>query len=58
MGRRWCSGAVERVFDALDLPRRRDIEALNENLERVAKALERLELRTETMRAGAPDDRA
>jgi polyhydroxyalkanoate synthesis repressor PhaR len=44
--------AVERVFDALDLPRRRDIEALNENLERVAKALERLELRTETPRPG------
>ncbi|MEM7412464.1 MAG: polyhydroxyalkanoate synthesis regulator DNA-binding domain-containing protein [Myxococcota bacterium] len=36
-------GAVERVFQALDLPRRRDIDALNENLERVAKALERLE---------------
>lgn len=36
-------GAVERVFRALDLPRRSDIEALSENLERVAKALERLE---------------
>jgi polyhydroxyalkanoate synthesis repressor PhaR len=36
-------GAVERVFKALDLPRRRDIEALNENLERVASALERIE---------------
>src|SRR5262245_26850099 len=35
--------AVERVFRALDLPRRSDIEALSENLERVAKALERLE---------------
>ena len=35
--------AVEKVFKALDLPRRRDIEALNENLERVAEALERLE---------------
>ena len=32
-------GAVERVFKALDLPRRSDIEALNENLERVAAAL-------------------
>ena len=37
--------AVERVFRALDLPRRSDIEALSENLERVAKALERLEAR-------------
>lgn len=36
-------GAVERVFKALDLPRRTDIEALSENLERVAAALERLE---------------
>jgi polyhydroxyalkanoate synthesis repressor PhaR len=36
-------GAVERVFRALDLPRRSDIDALNENLERVAAALERLE---------------
>ena len=36
-------GAVERVFRALDLPRRSDIEALNENLERVAAALEKLE---------------
>jgi polyhydroxyalkanoate synthesis repressor PhaR len=40
-------GAVERVFHALDLPRQSDIQALNENLERVAKALERLELRTD-----------
>jgi polyhydroxyalkanoate synthesis repressor PhaR len=40
--------AVERVFHALDLPRRKDIEALTENLERVATALERLELRTES----------
>jgi polyhydroxyalkanoate synthesis repressor PhaR len=36
-------GAVERVFKALDLPRRSDIEALNENLERVAAALEKLD---------------
>ena len=36
-------GAVERVFKALDLPRRKDIEALSENLERVAAALERLD---------------
>ena len=37
-------GAVERVFRALDLPRRSDIEALNENLERVAAALEKLDV--------------
>jgi polyhydroxyalkanoate synthesis repressor PhaR len=37
------NGAVERVFKALDLPRRSDIEALNENLERVAAALEKLD---------------
>ncbi len=36
-------GAVERVFKALDLPRRTDIEALSENLERVAAALEKLD---------------
>ena len=35
--------AVEKVFKALDLPRRSDIEVLNDNLERVARALERLE---------------
>src|SRR5262249_46950762 len=35
-------GAVEGGFKALDLPRRSDIEALNENLERVAAALEKL----------------
>ncbi len=35
--------AAERVLKLLDLPRRSDIEALNENLERVAKAVERLE---------------
>jgi BMFP domain-containing protein YqiC len=34
---------VERVLGALDLPRRADIDALNANLERVAKALENLE---------------
>jgi len=36
-------GAVERVFRALDLPRRSDIEALNANLERLSKVLENLE---------------
>ena len=35
--------AVERVFKALDLPRRTDIDALNANLERVADALEHLD---------------
>ncbi|NNL65420.1 MAG: hypothetical protein HKP30_04190 [Myxococcales bacterium] len=34
--------AVERVLKVLDLPRRSDIEALNENLDRVALALENL----------------
>ncbi len=36
-------GAMERVFKVLDLPRRGDIEALNENLQRVAKAVESLQ---------------
>jgi polyhydroxyalkanoate synthesis repressor PhaR len=35
--------AVERVFKALDLPRRKDVEALNANLERVARAVGDLE---------------
>ncbi len=35
--------AMEKVFKVLDLPRRGDIEALNENLQRVADAVERLE---------------
>ena len=35
-------GAVERVLKVLDLPRRSDIDALNENLDRVALALENL----------------
>jgi polyhydroxyalkanoate synthesis repressor PhaR len=35
--------AIERVFKLLDLPRRGDIDALNENLQRVAEAVERLE---------------
>ncbi|MBW2269051.1 MAG: hypothetical protein JRH16_10760 [Deltaproteobacteria bacterium] len=35
--------AVERVFKLLDLPRRSDIETLNQNLERVAEAIEMLE---------------
>jgi len=35
--------AVERVFRLLDLPRRSDVESLNQNLERVAGAVEALE---------------
>jgi polyhydroxyalkanoate synthesis repressor PhaR len=35
--------AVERVFKLLDLPRRSDIDALNRNLDRVAKAIEALD---------------
>jgi polyhydroxyalkanoate synthesis repressor PhaR len=35
--------AMERVLKLLDLPRRSDIDALNENLQRVAKAIESLE---------------
>ena len=34
---------VTEVIEALDLPRRRDLEALSRNFERVAKAVERLE---------------
>jgi polyhydroxyalkanoate synthesis regulator phasin len=34
---------IERVFKALDLPRRSDIEALNQRLERVVDAIESLE---------------
>ena len=36
-------GAVQRVFEVLDLPRHSDIERLNENLERVAAALAKQE---------------
>jgi polyhydroxyalkanoate synthesis repressor PhaR len=35
--------AVERVFKVLDLPRRKDVDALNQNLERVANAIEDLQ---------------
>jgi polyhydroxyalkanoate synthesis repressor PhaR len=34
--------AVERVLKVLDLPRRSDLDALNANLDRVARALENL----------------
>jgi polyhydroxyalkanoate synthesis repressor PhaR len=40
---RVIQNAVERVFKLLDLPRRSDIDALNQNLQRVAEAVERLE---------------
>jgi polyhydroxyalkanoate synthesis repressor PhaR len=45
--------AVERVFELLDLPRRSDIEALNQNLERVAEAVETLEKVYERREASA-----
>jgi polyhydroxyalkanoate synthesis repressor PhaR len=35
--------SVERVFKLLDLPRRKDVRSLNQNLERVARAVENLE---------------
>jgi polyhydroxyalkanoate synthesis repressor PhaR len=35
--------SVIEVIESLDLPRRRDLETLNRNFERVAKAVERLE---------------
>jgi polyhydroxyalkanoate synthesis repressor PhaR len=40
---RVVQSAMERVFKVLDLPRRGDIDALNENLQRVAKAVESLQ---------------
>ena len=43
--------AVERVFKLLDLPRRSDIETLNQNLQRVAEAVEHLQ---STRRAPPP----
>ena len=50
--------AVERVFRLLDLPRRSDVESLNQNLERVAEAVEALEeaaaQRAETGNEAAP----
>ncbi|HEX9814934.1 MAG TPA: polyhydroxyalkanoate synthesis regulator DNA-binding domain-containing protein [Myxococcota bacterium] len=49
---RVVQGAMERVFKLLDLPRRADIEALNENLRRVAKAVESLQ-RAESRRNAA-----
>ena len=49
--------AMEKVFKLLDLPRRGDIEALNENLQRVADAVERLEnARRHAASPAGPDD--
>ena len=49
---RMIQTAMERVFKALDLPRRSDIEALNQNLERVADAIDRLD--PDRRRAASP----
>jgi polyhydroxyalkanoate synthesis repressor PhaR len=46
--------AMERVFKVLDLPRRSDIASLNSNLEKVAKAIDRLD----RARRPAPDEAA
>ena len=46
--------SMERVFKLLDLPRRSDIEALNENLERVAEAVETLEKVYERRESSSP----
>ena len=46
--------SMERVFKLLDLPRRSDIEALNENLERVAQAVETLEKVYERRESSSP----
>ena len=46
--------SMERVFKLLDLPRRSDIEALNENLERGAQAVETLEKVYERRESASP----
>jgi hypothetical protein len=48
--------AVERVFKVLDLPRRTDVEALNENLMRVAEAIEKLDPRPAEAGTAPPVD--
>lgn len=50
--------AVERVFRLLDLPRRSDIKTLNQNLERVAEAVETLQKIFEQRDAVSSDDPA
>lgn len=47
--------AIERVFQVLDLPRRSDVDALNQNLERVAAAVEALEKAFEARATSDPD---
>jgi len=53
------NAALERVFESLDLPRRSDIETLNENLERLSLALEQRDpqapLRTAAQREPTED---
>jgi polyhydroxyalkanoate synthesis repressor PhaR len=51
---RVIQNAVERVFKVLDLPRRSDIDALNQNLQRVADAVERLESARRAPTAASP----
>jgi len=51
---RVIQNAVERVFKLLDLPRRSDIDALNQSLQRVAEAVERLEATRRGPPAGPP----
>ncbi len=51
---RVIQSAVERVFKVLDLPRRSDIDALTQNLQRVAEAVERLESARRAPSAAAP----
>jgi polyhydroxyalkanoate synthesis repressor PhaR len=46
--------AVERVFRALDLPRKSDIEALTDNLDRVAKAMDRVAKAMERLELAQP----
>lgn len=46
--------SLERVFQLLELPRRSDLEALNQNLTRVAEALEALKQRGLSPAAAAP----
>ncbi len=46
--------AIERVFRALDLPRRSDVEMLNERLDRVMRAIETMEKREDPARGGDP----
>jgi polyhydroxyalkanoate synthesis repressor PhaR len=52
---RVVENAMERVFKLLDLPRRKDIDALNQNLQRVADAVASLE-RTHSGEARGDDE--